>query len=371
MFGPSLVGGNRAVTLINGDEIFSAMLEAVRSAKKTINFETYVFKDGEVARPLAQALAERARAGVQVQVILDAQGSHGAGRDNLAAMRDAGVQLEKYHSVFWWDLRRYNNRTHRKLLIVDGKIGFIGGVGISDLWSGDAQSPEHWRDTHFRVEGPVVAQLQAAFEDNWLKTRGELLHGPDYFPDLKNAGSMTAQVFGSSPRNGSINVNLMYQLAISAATRSVKIENAYFIPDHQLMQVLCEAAERGVKVEIITPGPHIDQKAVRHASHACWPELLRAGVKLYEYQPTMIHCKLLIVDGLFVSVGSANFDNRSLRLNDEANMNVLDAKFAARQSAIFEMDKRDCQPAELDKNGVLKMTETPVQGAATAASPQL
>lgn len=371
LLGPSLVGGNRITTLQNGDEIFPAMLAGIRSAKKTITFETYIFTDGEVAKAFAQALAERARAGVRVSVILDAQGSRGAGRENLRVMREAGVDLHKYHTIFALDPRRYNHRTHRKLLVIDGKTGFIGGVGIADQWSGNADSPEHWRDTHYRVEGPVVAEMQAAFMDNWLKTRGALLHGPDYFPAPENRGPVLAQVFGSSPSEGSINVILMDQLAIAAATRSVKLEHAYFVPDRQLMRVLCDAARRGVDVQIITPGRHIDTKIVRHASRARWPELLRAGVKIYEYQPTMIHCKLLIVDGIFTSVGSANFDNRSLRINDEANMNVLDAGFAAQQSAMFERDKTKCLPARLNASGTRALVSAPAQTVGTVASPQL
>lgn len=371
LLGPSLVGGNRIETLQNGDRIFPAMLAAIRSAKRTISFETYIFTDGEVARQFAEALAARARAGVRVQVIFDASGTRRAGRENLRLMREAGVDLQKYHTVFALDPRRYNHRTHRKLLVIDGRIGFIGGVGIADEWSGDADSPEHWRDTHYRVEGPVVAQMQAAFMDNWLKTRGALFHGPDYFPPPETRGASLAQVFTSSPRGGSINVILMDQLAIAAATKSVKIEHAYFVPDRHMMRVLCDAARRGVDVQIITPGEHIDTKLVRHAAHSRFPELLRAGARIWEYQPTMIHCKLLIVDGLFVSVGSANFDNRSMRINDEANMNVLDAGFAARQSAMFERDKARSLPAGLDKNGTRTLFATPAEGVANAAAPQL
>ena len=371
LLGPSLVGGNRIATLENGDQIFPAMLEAIRSAKKTVNFETYIFTDSDAAKAFAQALAERARTGVKVHVIMDSQGSRGAGRENLRVMREAGVEMHKYHTIFSLDPRRYNHRTHRKLLVIDGKIGFIGGVGIAKQWQGNADSPEHWRDTHYRVEGPVVAELQAAFMDNWLKTSGALLHGPDYFPPPENRGPVLAQAFGSSPREGSINVILMDELAIAAATKSVKIEHAYFVPDRQLMSVLCDAARRGVDVQIITPGEHIDSKLVRHASRSRWPELLRAGAKIWEYQPTMIHCKLLIVDGLFVSVGSANFDNRSLRINDEANLNVLNADFAARQSAMFERDKKKSLSAGLNAKGTRAITETPAHGVGAAAESQL
>lgn len=369
LLGGGLLSGNRITTLRNGDQIFPAMLQAIRSAKKSITFETYVFWKGDASEQMTEALAERARAGVQVNVILDAQGQKKAS-GLVRRLREAGAQVERYHSLRWWDLTRYNNRTHRKLLVIDGRVGFIGGVGIADIWEGNADSPKHWRDSHYRVEGPVVAELQAAFNDNWLKTRGELLHGRDYFPALEKRGSLEAQVFGSSPREGSINVILMYQLAIASAKKTVRIENAYFVPDRQLVKELTEAAQRGVDVQIVLPGKHIDQKMVRRASRTKWKELLKAGVKIYEFQPTMIHCKLLIVDGLFVSVGSANFDNRSLRLNDEANMNVLNAGFAAEQTRIFEQDRQRSGQVKYDeqKNRVVS---APFDQTAAVFSSQL
>ena len=368
LLGPNFVPGNNISTLVNGNQIFPAMLGAIRSTKRSISLETYVFQDGEIARQFTDALAERAQSGVKVHAILDAQGTQKMGRQNLERLRDAGVEVAKYHSIFWPDPRRYNNRTHRKLLIVDGKIGFVGGVGIADVWTGNADSPQHWRDNHYQVTGPVVAQLQATFVTSWLKIRGEVLHGADYFSPLASTGPYLAQAIRSGARNE--NLDLMYLLAIASAKTTLRIENAYFLPDDLMRKELTEAAKRGVKVEVVVPGKKIDQKLVRLASKRHWPELIRAGLKIFEYQPTMVHVKLMIVDDIFVSVGSGNFDNRSIRLNDEANLDVLDRNFAAQQSHLFESDKKQCREVALDKTGGLIFAH-PIQQAAGLVAPQL
>ena len=368
LLGPNFVGGNNITTLINGREIFPAMLVAIRSAKRSINFETYVFWDGDIGKEFTNALAERARAGVHVNMILDARGTQKMGLANKKQLEDAGAQIVKYHSVFWPDPRRYNNRTHRKLLIVDGKTAFIGGVGIADLWAGNADSTKHWRDNHYRVTGPIVAQLQGSFMSNWMKTRGTVLHGDAYFPPLDNTGSSLAQAIRSGPRYE--NLDLMYLLAIASAKKSLRIENAYFLPDDLVRKELVAAAKRGVKVEILVPGKKIDQKLVRAASKRHWPELLEAGIKIYEYEPTMVHVKLMIVDDTFVSVGSGNFDNRSIRLNDEANLDVLDRQFAAEQTRFFEMDKRRSHQVTAQEVAGLHMSN-PLDHLAGLFSPQL
>ncbi|MEP6937342.1 MAG: phospholipase D-like domain-containing protein [Chthoniobacterales bacterium] len=370
LLGSNFAGGNRITTLVNGREIFPAMLRAIHSARKSIDFETYIFWDGQIGREFAEALAERARAGVKVNAILDAQGTNKMGSENLARLRSAGVDLVKYHSIVSLDPRRYNNRSHRKLLIIDGRTAFIGGVGIADEWLGNGEAPEHWRDNHYKVTGPVVAQLQAVFMDNWLKTRGEVLHGPDYFPPLTPTGPYTAQAFKSSPRQGDMDIHLMYLLAIASAQHNLLIENAYFLPDDLMRKELMNAAKRGAKVEIVIPGDHIDQKAVRAASRKHWPELLQAGIRIYEYQPAMVHVKLMIVDGAFVSVGSGNFDIRSIRLNDEANLNVLSPSFATEQARLFEKDKRSSREVTLDDTGHLGFLN-PVQQAAGFVAPEL
>ncbi len=370
MVSAGFVDGNNIRILNNGDEIFPAMLAAIRNAKRTINFETFVFYKGEIPRAFAEALQERANAGVKVNLLLDAVGAKKS-RPYHSALRKAGVNLELYHRLFAFDFRSYNFRTHRKLLIVDGKIGFTGGVGIADEWNGYASSPKEWRDQHFRVEGPVVAQLQAAFNDNWFKTHHEILQGPDYFPAPSPAGSMLASAFISSPSERRSAVELMDHLAIASAQRSLMIESPYFLPSKAILEALCAAAQRGVHVQILMPGKHIDQKAVRRGSRKRWPRLLAAGVELYEFEPTMIHTKLLIADGLFVSIGSANFDMRSLRINDEANLNVLNAGFARQESRIFAADLLRAERVDKAGRDIKDVPQVPVETAQAPVESQL
>ena len=347
--GASLTPGNRIESLRNGDRIFPSMLDAIRRAKRSINFETYVYWSGTVGREFAAAFAERARAGVKVRAILDWQGTAKMSAADKSLMRDAGVEIVAYHPLQWWDVRRFNNRTHRKLLIVDGKVGFIGGVGIADPWQGDARNPDEWRETHYRVEGPVVGQLQGSFMDNWMKAKGEVLQGEEFFPRLSQSGGAWAQAVKSSPGLGNQSMRLTFLLAIAAAKHSIRVENPYFLPDGLLVQGLIDACKRGVVVEVIVPGPEIDSKITRATSRSGWGPLLEAGVKMYEYQPTMLHAKMLIIDGDWVSIGSSNFDHRSMRLNDEANLNVLDRTFAQSQIAIFDRDKSRAGPVDLAK----------------------
>jgi len=338
LLGPGIVGGNAVTELLNGDQIFPPMLAAIQGAKKSITFETYIYWSGDIGKQFADALSERARAGVRVHVLLDWVGSAKMDESYLTEMKEAGVQIEKFHKPHWYNLARLNNRTHRKLLVVDGQVGFTGGVGIAPAWTGNAQDPEHWRDSHYLVRGPAVAQMQATFLDNWLKVTGKVLHGELYFPPIAPAGAQKAQMFSSSPSSGSESMQLMYHLAITAAERSIDLSVAYFVPDELTQKHLMDALARGVRVRFITPGEHTDTDTVKAASRATWGPLLQAGALIYEYQPTMYHCKVMIVDQLLVSVGSTNFDNRSFRLNDEANLNVYDAAFARRQTEVFEED---------------------------------
>ncbi|RYY95579.1 MAG: cardiolipin synthase B, partial [Comamonadaceae bacterium] len=298
----------------------------------------FIYWSGEIGDQFADALSERARAGLKVHVLIDWVGSIKVDHDLLDEMKEAGVEVHFFHPLRWYNLGRINNRTHRKLLIVDGCVGFTGGVGIAPPWTGHAQDAEHWRDSHFRVEGPVVAQMQSVMLSNWSKTTGYILHGPDYFPELAEAGTQQAQMFSSSPSAGSDSMQLMYLIAITAAVKTIDMASAYFVPDEMARIALVAALERGVKVRIITPGRHTDQKAVRRASRALWGDLLDAGVEIHEYQPTMYHCKMMIVDGVLTSVGSTNFDPRSFHLNDEANLNVYDREFAHRMTVLFEQD---------------------------------
>ena len=348
LLGPPIVGGSLVQTLVNGVEIFPAMLTAIRRAQLSITFETYIYWSGSIGQEFAQALSDRARAGVAVHVLLDWIGSLKMDDRLLQEMKDAGVEVARFHKPHWWRMAWLNNRTHRKLLVVDGAVGFTGGVGIADQWRGNAEDSEHWRDTHFRIEGPVVAQVQAAFMDNWIKSSGNVLHGDRYFPELQSRGVQSAQMFTSSPTGGTDSMLLMYLMAITAAQRSIHLANAYFVPDDLAIKALVAASRRGVQVRIITPGPVIDSEIVRSASRANWGELLQANVQIAEYQPTMFHVKSMVVDELLVSVGSTNFDNRSFRINDEANLNVFDAALALRQIEIFDEDWKRAKPVTFE-----------------------
>jgi cardiolipin synthase len=349
LLGPPFLPGTRVRSLLNGDRIFPAMLAAIHGARTSITFETYIYWSGDVGREFAQALAARARDGVKVHVLLDWVGSAKMDPGLIATLTAAGVAVRQFHPPHWSHLGRMNNRTHRKLLVIDGRTGFTGGVGVAPPWTGTAQDPAHWRDTHFEVEGPVVAQMQSVFIDNWIKVTGEVLHGPDYFPALAPAGPGLAQMFSSSPSGGSESMQLMYLLAVTAASRSIDLSASYFVPDALTLQALVEAMHRGVRLRIVVPGKHIDSETVRQASRATWGPLLAAGAVIAEYQPTMFHCKVLVVDGLFVSVGSTNFDNRSFRLNDEATLNVVDTAFASAQTVTFEADLAKSHRVSLDE----------------------
>ena len=349
LLGPQLVAGNRVQALVNGDRIFPDMLEAIRGARSTITFETYIWWSGSIGEEFSRALAERARAGVRVHVIFDAVGGGKIDEASVDEMKAAGAQVERYNPLRWHSIVSMNNRTHRKILVVDGRVGYTGGVGIADEWRGNAQDQDHWRDTHFRLEGPAVAQMQAAFMENWIEITGKVLHGEAYFPELPKAGKHLAQVFVASPGGGGESMQLMYLLSIAAAQRTLRLSAAYFVPDDTEVRTMVAALRRGVKVQIIMPGHHIDSEIVRRASRASWGELLRAGAELYEYQPTMYHCKVMIVDGLWVSVGSTNFDARSFSVNDEANLNVLDAGFAREQERIFAEDLKHARRISLEQ----------------------
>ena len=336
LLGPPLLEGNRIKLLQNGEEIFPRMLEAIRSAKKTITFENFVFVDGYVTRAFVEAFCERARNGVKVHFLQDAMGCDCLRGELMKKMVEAGVELEIFR---YYNLTSFNHRTHRKLLIIDGKMGFVGGVGISDAWDGNGVEKDHWRDTQYEVEGPVVGQMQQAFLDNWVQTRGCVLHGDAYFPELKTQGDTMCQIFKSSVTEGADSARLMFLFSIAAARESIRICNPYFIPDRLVLRMLSEALKRGVSVEIIAPSERIDQRVVRCVGRARWGRLLKEGARFFEYQPALLHCKYFIVDHCWVSVGSCNLDDRSLCLNEEANLNVWDKEFANQHLQVFEQDK--------------------------------
>ncbi len=331
--------GNAIELFINGDAIFPAMIETMESAKSTLNFLSYLYWSGEIGTTIAAVLCERAQAGIEVNVLLDAVGSAKMDRSLIRDMDDAGVTFAYFRPPKPYAMRRLNNRTHRKLLIVDGSVGMTGGVGIADLWTGDAQDPEHWRDTHVRVRGPVVRGLQGAFAENWLEATGDVLVGEGYLPKLEPLGDGGAmQVVRSTAEVGDTNVEALYFLAIACARTSLHLTSAYFAPRPAFVEALTDAAQRGVEVRILVPGPHIDKEVVRQAGRAVYEQLLEAGVHVYEFSPTMIHAKTLTIDGVWSSVGSVNFDNRSFQLQDEITLCVCSREFAGLLDEQFERD---------------------------------
>ncbi len=337
--GAPISTGDEVELLINGDEIFPAFLETIEGAKCSINLLTYVYWRGDIATEVAHALCRKAKEGVEVNVLLDAIGTVKMERGVLKELRDSGVRVARFRPLKPYAIRRANNRTHRKILVADGRVGMIGGVGIADEWTGNAEDPDHWRDTHVRIRGPVVRGLQGAFADNWLEATGEVLTGDAYLPPLDRVdGGGPMQVVRSAAGVGDTDVEALYFLAIASARESLDLTAAYFAPRPAFVDALCEAARRGVQVRILVPGPHIDKPFVRMAGRAAYDELLAAGVRIFEYQPTMLHAKTMTVDGAWASVGSVNFDNRSFQLHDEATLCVQSERFVARLTEQFERD---------------------------------
>lgn len=330
--------------LTNGPHFYAAILDAFRSAQHSINVEAYVFQKGEIASRYVEVLSERAKAGVQVNLVLDAFGSLGAPDKVFAPLLQAGGRVSRYNRLTWYRVLRMDSRTHRELVIVDGKIGFIGGAGVADQWFNGAKGKPRWRDTMVKVEGEAVANLQATFAENWLQASGELLVGGAYFPDIQCHEQMTTLVINSTPTvGGSTRARILMQLLIASASRTIAITTPYFLPDKTLMHALCQAVERGVKVQILVPGTKSDHMLTRSTSRGGYGELLKAGAEVFEYQPSMIHAKVLIVDELWAVVGSTNFDSRSFGINDEVNLAIGDRAMAERLRADFIADLRQSQ----------------------------
>jgi cardiolipin synthase len=341
--GAPIVSGNRIDVLLNGDETFPAILREIRSAKSTITFAQYLYEDGSIARELAQAFAERCRAGVKASILLDSHGSGKAPSEIIAVMRDAGCHVEYFRRIeaagiiFPWKLLRYNYRSHRRVLVIDGRIGFTGGYGISESWTGNGRTPEHWRDTNARIEGPVVRFLQATFAESWLETTGIAIGGEGYFPQLEPRGNILAQIVKSSPIGGSFQSYMLFLLSINAAKKSILITNPYFIPDDVMTEALVKAAARGVRVVVLAPG-EIDSQLTYTASRSHYGPLLLGGVQIFEYKASLMHAKTMAVDSIWATIGSTNFDNRSFALNQEVNLTVHDSGVARRLEQIFEED---------------------------------
>ena len=344
-----MFSSNAVQTLVNGDEIFPSMLQAIRAAHSTVDMETYIYWSGAIGYEFATSLAAKAKEGVKVRVLVDWVGSLPFDEDLIQIMTSAGVTFERYRPVYWYTFDRINNRTHRKLLIVDGRVAFTGGVGIADNWRGNARNPDEWRDTHYRIEGPAVSGFQAAFAENWLETTGETLQGEKFYPPPEPAGALDAQLILSSQPNGSEGMELMMLAAIAAAKDHLRIGMAYFVPDDIALQQILDARKRGVSVDVIVPNSLTDVPLTRKSSRYFWGALLKAGVRIFEFQPTMYHPKLLIVDGVWASFGSANLDERSLRLNDEATLNVYGRDFAKTQIDLFNQDLQGSRQISLEE----------------------
>ncbi len=346
------VGGNRIEVLLDGDGTFPAMLRAIRGARRSITFEEYFCAEGPVTTEIADALAERCRAGVKAHVLLDAFGASGMPSELVTKMRDAGCEVEWFRplSIFRfltpWSLLRYNNRSHRRIVVVDGTIGFTGGYGLSAAWMGNGHEPDRWRDTNVAMEGPVVQQLQGAFVQQWRMTTGRVLGGADYFPPLAPAGKVSAQIVKSSPAEGSSESYMLFLLAIASAKRSIHITNPYFVLDDQMSDELVRAVGRGVEVTAIIPGRlehelgRPDQNLVHHAGRGGLGKLLKAGVRIFQFKAALLHAKTMTVDDRLGTIGSTNLDARSFALNDELNLTVDDPTVVARLEQIFRDDLR-------------------------------
>ena len=334
--------------LTDAVQFYPAMLDAIAQAQRTINLECYIFRPDRIGRKFMRAMIERARAGVTVTIVVDAVGSFRFGFSAARRLRKAGCRVELYQRFHWYRLSRLNNRTHRELLIVDGKVAFIGGAGIGDQWAKGQRGKRPWRDTMARVTGPAVASIQGVFTENWVECCGEILTGPDYFPELKRTGETSTIVIKSSPADRATACRVAFQMLIESANRHIRIHTPYFLPDRSLRQAFIRTARRGVTVEIIVPGSHTDQRWVRLVSRRKYNELLREGVRIYEYRAGMMHAKMLNVDGLWVVLGTTNFDNRSFEHNDEVNVAIRDEELSARVTEDFLHDLERCEQVTLE-----------------------
>lgn len=336
--GTPLLPGNRLSLLNNGVEFYPAMLKEICQATHSITIEAYIYWDGDIGLEFAHALAERARAGVSVKILLDAVGSATIGTRILSALEAGGCQVAWFNPPRWFSLDWLNHRTHRKSLIVDGRVGFTGGAGIADVWTGDAQDEFHWRDLHVRIEGPGVVPLQTGFSENWQVTTGEFVNGSAFFPEPASAGEVPVQTIMSVPSSGASDARTLYYLSIVCAKRSIQIANPYFVPDAMALDLMAEATRRGVRVTVIVAGTHNDAWLARQNSVQLFGTLLDAGVEIYEYNRTMLHQKTMIVDGVWATIGTTNFDDRSFTLNDETNLSFLDPALVYEMDRIFAAD---------------------------------
>jgi cardiolipin synthase A/B len=334
---------NRVEVLTNGEVYYEEELRAIKGAQNHINLEAYIFQKGEIAGRFLEALTERARAGVQVNIILDALGSFASWDSYFKDLTDAGGRLAWYHRLRWYNLPRVNNRTHREIIVIDGTVGFVGGAGVADHWYKAIKGKPRWRDTMVKVEGGAVTSLQSTFAENWVEASGEILTGRDYFPLCEKVGNVSSIVVDSVPSTGrSTRSRMLFQILLASAKKSIHITSPYFLPDASVRQELTRAIkERGVEVKIVAPGKHMDHLLTRRSSRRLYGDILKAGGEIYEYNPCMLHVKCLVVDGIWSVVGSTNFDPRSFGINDEVNFASNDVALALRLEADFERDIAD------------------------------
>ena len=334
--------------LTNAKEFYPPMLDAIRRAQASVNMECYIFRADDIGKQFMAAMMERAQTGVPVTLVLDAIGSLRLGLGWAKKLREAGVRVKLYQRMKWYRLARINNRTHRELLIVDGNVAFIGGAGVGDQWAKGEKGKRAWRDTMARVTGPVVSAIQGVFSENWIECCGEIMTGEEFFPMLKGTGDTTAVVIKSSPSDRATPARVAFQMLLEGSTKSVRINTPYFLPDQSLRNAFIETARRGVKIDIIVPGSHTDQRWVRIVSRRKYRELLREGIRIYEYRAGMTHAKVLNVDDLWVVLGTTNFDNRSFEHNDEVNVAIRDEAMSARLKKDFGEDLQLCEEVTLD-----------------------
>jgi cardiolipin synthase len=344
-----LEDGNDVEILTNGESFYPAMLDAIRGARETVHMECYIFKNGEVGDRFVDALAERARAGVRVTLVMDAIGSFGAFRRIRKPLRAAGARVQAYQHFTWYRLSRLNNRTHRELLVVDGSVAFVGGAGIADWWLKPARRGPRWRDTMARIEGPVVADIAGIVGENWMECCGEILTGTNLYKPDRRAGDVAAFAIKSSPADRATASRALYQTLVEGADEKVLISTPYFLPDAAFRAAIRRTISRGVRMTVIVPGPHTDQRWVRLASRRMYGRMLDAGVRILEYQPGMTHVKALLVDGLWAVIGTTNLDNRSFEHNDEVNLAIRNRMVTARLTRDFDCDVANSREVHLDE----------------------
>ncbi len=343
------VGGNR-IELVQDGAFWDRVFEDLDAAKHSINFETFLSKEGVLTRRMTEALCRKAKQGVQVKVTLDGSGGSKYGDAELDALREAGVKICKYHEMHVWNLGLLNNRDHRKIVVVDGRVGFVGGHCLTDNWLGCAEDKEHFRDISVRVEGPVVGQLQAVFAAHWIEVTGEVPGGAEYFPELERVGEVNAHAVWLSPAGAPSTIKLLHYILIHAAKKSITIQNPYFLPDPDARKALLDAVKRGVEVRVMLPSDQAsDAPLVQHASHHHYGTLLKGGVRIFDYERTLLHQKVITIDGRCSAVGSTNFDDRSFEVNDEVSLVIYDEATARELEEIFERDLKYARERQFDE----------------------